>query len=170
LKPPAGVKRKKIIFLTLALVLPVGIFVFLKIFGRNEFQVPVMYENEKVEAPENCNFPYTIPYRIPDSVLRTVARNAGDSLFVFYFDPAVNTAMKRVSVEFDSALVEVIHPAEIRKKTDVTVLQQCVLLMKPGVSVALVDHNNRIRGYYNGADRDEVDRLIVEIKIILREY
>jgi hypothetical protein len=37
-------------------------------------------------------------------------------------------------------------------------------------SVALVDHKNRIRGYYDGKDRDEVDRLIVEMKIILKQY
>jgi len=43
-------------------------------------------------------------------------------------------------------------------------------LMDAGSSIALVDHLGRIRGYYRGDDRDEVDRLIVEMKIILKQY
>ncbi|EAY29048.1 SCO family protein [Microscilla marina] len=34
----------------------------------------------------------------------------------------------------------------------------------------LVDHKGRIRGYYNGVSRDEVDKLILEIKVLLQEY
>lgn len=34
----------------------------------------------------------------------------------------------------------------------------------------LVDKQGRIRGYYNGTDKKEVDRLITEIKILLEEY
>jgi len=34
----------------------------------------------------------------------------------------------------------------------------------------LVDKEGRIRGYYNGIDREEVDKLIVEIEILLAEY
>jgi protein SCO1/2 len=33
----------------------------------------------------------------------------------------------------------------------------------------LVDGKGRIRGYYSGTDPDEVDKLIKDIKIILRE-
>ena len=35
--------------------------------------------------------------------------------------------------------------------------------------VILVDGNKRIRGYYDGTDRNEVDRLITEINILLTE-
>ncbi|WP_299458888.1 SCO family protein [uncultured Microscilla sp.] len=34
----------------------------------------------------------------------------------------------------------------------------------------LVDREGRIRGYYNGVSRDEVDKLILEIKVLLQEY
>ncbi len=34
----------------------------------------------------------------------------------------------------------------------------------------LVDKERRIRGYYSGTNREEVDRLILEIKILLYEY
>jgi protein SCO1 len=36
---------KKFIFLMLTLAIPVSIFLFLKIFGNNEFEVPVFFEN-----------------------------------------------------------------------------------------------------------------------------
>jgi protein SCO1/2 len=36
--------------------------------------------------------------------------------------------------------------------------------------LVLVDKERRIRGYYNGTDEKEVDRLILETKILLHEY
>jgi len=161
---------RKIIFLFLALLLPAAVFVFLKLFGRNEFHVPVLLEQGNVAAPANCDFPYTTPYRVPDSVFTTLDKNQGDSLYVFYFDLSLNTAMDRVTVEFGDAPVQLVSPSRLPENTNVRVLKECVLLMEPGISVALVDHRNRIRGYYDGSDRDEVDRLIVEMKIILKQY
>lgn len=164
-------RRKKILFLTLALLLPVAIFIFLKIFGRNEFDVPVMHQEGKVDAPENCHFNYTTPYLIPDSISTSFKLNAADSLYVIYFEPALNVPLKRVSVEFDEASIKIISPSGLSVlKTDVNVLKECILLMKPPHSVVLIDNQNRIRGYYDGSDRDEMDRLIVEMKIILKRY
>ncbi len=34
----------------------------------------------------------------------------------------------------------------------------------------LIDREGRIRGYYNGVSRDDVDKLILEIKVLLQEY
>jgi protein SCO1 len=36
--------------------------------------------------------------------------------------------------------------------------------------VVLVDKENRIRGYYSGTNRKEIDRLITEIQILSKEY
>ena len=68
------------------------------------------------------------------------------------------------------APLRTVSPADLPKNTDVQVLRECVLLMPSETSLTLVDHRNRIRGYYDGSDLDEVDRLIVEIKVILKEY
>ena len=163
-------KGKKAILLTLALLLPVAVFIFLKIFGRNEFQVPVLHQEQNIDVPENCNFQYTSPYRVADSVIANIGLNKKDSLYVFYFDPSLNTAMKRVSVEFAGASLRIVSATDFSGDTDLSVMRQCVLLMKSPASVALLDHRNLIRGYYDGTDRDEVDRLIVEIKIILKQY
>lgn len=162
-------KGKKILLLSLALILPVFIFIFLKIFGRNEFQVPVMHQESTIAPSADCDFQYATPYRVPDSVFTTAGLTGKDSLYVFYFDPVLNTAMKRVSVEFAGAPVKVVSPDAFPRK-DHRFLRECLLLMTQGTSVALADHKHRIRGYYNGTDLEEVDRLIVEIKIILKKY
>lgn len=36
--------------------------------------------------------------------------------------------------------------------------------------VVLIDKDKRIRGYYGGTERKEIDRLITEVQILLREY
>jgi protein SCO1 len=52
---------KKTAFLILTLAIPVGIFLFLKIFGTNTFEVPVLYENGIPGCPETKG-----PFHIPD--------------------------------------------------------------------------------------------------------
>jgi hypothetical protein len=44
-----------------------------------------------------------------------------------------------------------------------------LLLQKPWTTV-LLDDQRRIRGYYDPTSREEVDRLIVELKILLKKY
>jgi len=163
-------KIRKLIFLTLALLLPVAVFVFLKIFGRNEFNVPPLHQEGEIEVPSNCNFAYTSPYSIPDSIINNLKLRTQDSLYVIYFDPSLNTAMKRVGAESRWWSVKILSASSFSRGSDLRVIRECVFLMKPPASVTLVDHRNRIRGYYDGADRDEVDRLIVEMKIILKQY
>jgi len=163
-------KGKKLVFLLGALILPVAIFIFLKIFGRNEFRVPALHEAGMIEAPANCNFHYSVPYRVADSVMVNLGLNRKDSLYVLYADPGLKTAMKRISVEFDGDPLSVISLSDLKDKMDLRILKECVLLMKPPSSVTLLDHHHRIRGYYEGTDRDEIDRLMVEIQIILNQY
>lgn len=162
--------KKKILFLILALLLPAILFLFLKMFGRNEFDVPVLYQEGIENAPATCNYHYPVPYRIADTVMAALPLNKRDSLFVFYFDPAVRPAMERIPSELRDAPIHVISASEIPPTFDKTLLRECILLMHRDTSVALVDHRNRIRGYYKGSDRDEIDRLIVEMKIILKQY
>lgn len=163
-------KGTKLLFLTLALVLPVAVFVFLKLFGKNEFDVPAMHQEGKIDAPANCDFMYATPYQVPDSVIRNLHLKKTDSLYVLYFDPSLNTPMNRIAVEFKWSPVTVVAPSSFAGGLDIEKLKECVLLMQPPASVTLLDHKNRIRGYYDGSDRDEVDRMIVEMKIILKQY
>lgn len=161
--------RKKATILFLALLFPAIIFIFLKMFGRNEFQVPVLYQEGDITAPARCAAAYPVPYAVADSLFSVLGMNRNDSLYVFYFDKALDVPMHRISVEFDGEPVKLVNPASLINPYD-GFLRECVLLMRGDTSVALVDNRNRIRGYYKGEDRDEVDRLILEMKIILKQY
>ena len=46
----------------------------------------------------------------------------------------------------------------------------CDLLLQPPWKVVLIDDDRKIRGYYDPEDRDEMDRLVVELKILLKQY
>ena len=63
-------RGKKALFLFLALALPICIFVFLKMFGRNEFDVPLLYDKGVLQKPAECNVVYNEPYTIADSIMR----------------------------------------------------------------------------------------------------
>lgn len=162
--------KKKTIFLILSLVLPVSVFLFLKIFGSNEFKVSVLHTEGSIDAPAGCPFVYKTPYRIPDSVIVSLNLNRKDSVHVFYFDPSLDVPMNRILVEFEGDPVGLVRPSGFSTAVNPVFLRDCILLAKPDSSIVLTDHRNRIRGYYDGTDRDEVDRLIVEIKIILKQY
>lgn len=160
---------KKLIFLFLALLFPITIFIFLKEFGDNEFSVPVYHEEGAVVPPTDCNFSYEAPYRVADTVMADLGMNAADSLCVVYFGDALETAMNRVTTEFRGKPVRSVAVSRV-PGMDEGFLKRCVFLMEEKTSIVLVDQHLRIRGYYNGSDRDEVDRLIVEMKIILKQY
>jgi hypothetical protein len=159
--------RKKLLYLFLALLLPVVVFLFLKSFGRNEFNVPVMHQDSIPALSSDCGYRYEVPYRIPDSVMSRIRGNSNDSLYVLYFDSSANAAIARVRTEFGADPIKVVDE---NLSEDGAVLRKCILLMDDNVSVALVDHRNRIRGYYDPHDREDMDRLIVEVKIILKKY
>jgi len=54
---------RKGLLLFLALLLPVIIFLFLHFFGKNEFEVPVLYQTQD-ELPGNCEMEYSLPYTV----------------------------------------------------------------------------------------------------------
>jgi hypothetical protein len=132
--------------------------------------VPVLHEEGVVKRFSDCNYDYAAPYRVADTVMDALPLNKQDSLYVFYFDDAVRPAMERIPSELRGAPVQVISPSAVPSALDKTLLRQCILLMQGDTSIAVVDHSRRIRGYYRGSERDEIDRLIVEMKIILKQY
>jgi len=76
--------------------------------------------------------------------------------------------VQRDSNGFGGDAIQVIDLSQ--QADEIRELRECILLMPPRTSVVLLDRQGRIRGYYDGSERDEVDRLIVEIKIIIRNY
>ncbi|HPM32209.1 MAG TPA: hypothetical protein PLJ60_17890 [Chryseolinea sp.] len=161
--------QKKSIFLFLALILPVLIFVFLKFFGRNEFAVtPLFIENDS-EIPEGC-LPVSFPYHIQDSVLRQLDFRE-DSLALVLFGESNDEAkiqINRIMDEISNDDIRMIRfPAPGEK---ILQWKKCIFFLKEPFDLVLVDRNGLIRGQYTSGDREDVDRLLMEITIILKRY
>jgi len=73
---------KKTIFLILTLAIPVSIFLFLKIFGNNEFEVPVFFE-EGIPDCANSSKPHQVPLEQLSSTNGTIGAESLDGYLIF---------------------------------------------------------------------------------------
>lgn len=184
---------KKLLFLFLALLLPVLIFLFLKTFGKNEFEVPVLF-SDSVAAPSVCNvYSYKTPYVISDSVLEEISWNSNDSLTVIVFEDEnnVNQNERRIHVtriftEFKTEPLHVVHVyrnttipnAKSDRLTTVSLagddflrIRNCAFLLSQATDAVIIDHKKRIRGQYDLTNRDDADRMIMqEMNILFKRY
>ncbi|OEK05296.1 hypothetical protein [Roseivirga misakiensis] len=188
--------RKKGVFLFLLIILPAAIFVFLKIFGRNEFTIPVYYEQGLTDS-----LPTPCLDRTPQQYIVNNEFVPQGGLKVIHFErldgPVLKTrleALERVQDVFydekDIALSTFLNGNSIQK-SDITDydkriqfldqfwtinqldstrwsnLKYCSMAMSNlDNRVVLVDGENKIRGYYNILEREETDRLILELRIL----
>jgi hypothetical protein len=162
-------KGKQLIYLFIALLLPGCIFIFLKIFGKNEFAVQPLYQTETPTIPNGCTA-VTIPYLIPDTVFRQIFPG-NDSLSIIIFDDLSaegKTQWERVGESFPT---DPIHNIQLKEKDEkARQWRSCIFFLKEPFNLVLVDNHRRIRGEYDVNDREDVDRLLTEITIILRKY
>ncbi len=183
---------KKLVFLFLALLLPVLIFLFLKSFGKNEFEVPVLF-TDSVEVSQACSsFSYATPYTLNDSILTTLAWNKTDSFTVVILMDSVkkNTHERliqagRLTTAFAQQPLSVVlvqvqpvqPPVSVLVRTvqvseyEFEVIRNCVLLLVPDQDAVVVDARHRIRGQYNLLKREDADRMIMqELNILFKRY
>jgi len=159
---------KKPILLFLALLFPACVFLFLKFFGKNEFAVPPLYTDSVPEGAKECGVTVALPYHIADHVKSSLFLSQ-DSLVLVHFGEVTTGAEKqleRVSNEYGKAIKLQRIPA-----SDSTIrLKSCVFFLKDRYDLVLVDHVGLIRGQYISDDREEVDRLLVELAILYKKY
>jgi hypothetical protein len=150
---------KKSLFLFLALVLPVSIFLFLKFFGKNKFDLPVLMK-DATEWPKDCPQPVSFPFHASSALL-----NASKSIILFLDTPSLE-AQKRLPLEVDSALVD------IRSNDLNSALNGFPDCFRAGQDfhAILFDTTGQIRGLYKKLNREEVDRIIMETKILTGKY
>ena len=161
---------KKSIYLLLALILPIGVFVFLRMFGKNEFTIPVYYEQGVTDIQPSCAYTYPVPYAIPDSIMQRIGWAADESVVLLVADTStvVNIGLKRLQEEFESTDFQLVYQSGKYASWDHW--YSCFFFLKRPWSAVLIDSEKRIRGYYAPNSREEVDRLIVEMKILLKQY
>jgi hypothetical protein len=158
-------KGKKLFLLFLALLLPSCIFIFLKFFGKNEFEVLPLFTNQLPSIKNDCNYHYTLPYQIADTTLRQMT-DGNDSLICVVFQKQEGGSLARIQEKYETEPVawKFLDPEKNSNQ------MRCIFVLEKPFNTALVDNKGRIRGQYNSADRDEMDRLLVEISILLKKY
>ena len=191
--------KKKALFLFLLLLLPILVFLFLKGFGRNEFTIPVYYEQgvgDSLDTPclDRAKHQYYVnsPF-VEDGKLKIIHFERVDgplTLFrleelervqdVFGDDPevelitSVNTSSMGVQ-EIEDYQSRVYFEDKFWKRQALDSmawarLKYCDMVMSNlDNRVVLLDKENKVRGYYNITERDETDRLILELRILKTE-
>ncbi|MBL7845444.1 MAG: hypothetical protein JNK44_16395 [Cyclobacteriaceae bacterium] len=178
-------KVLKLVLLLMALALPVLIFMFLKFFGKNEFAVEPLYQ-DGAPAVEGCIQPPKGAYVIQPELLSNLGWSEKDSLTLFYVvkQSAGAEAWGRIRENFTPEELPVlkITAAGILKDSmlneefvqvpsdSLQILKRCFLFLQEPYDLLLVDNKRRIRGHYPLHNREEIDRLIMEVEIILRKY
>ena len=162
-------KSTKALFLFLALILPVCIFLFLRFFGRNEFDVKPLFSDSPPPADPNCPA-VTVPYVIHDSV-RSQLGVENDSLVMISFnnegDIDSSSQIRRIREEVSGLPVSLLTFSGSERHL---FWKSCVFFLKGPQDMVVVDRRGRIRGQYISTDREEVDRLLTEVTIILKRY
>lgn len=200
----------KIGLLVLTLGLPVALYLFLQGFGKNQYDVPIFYQ-------EGINIDYAIcsestaPHTLPEVSWKgndghqLTTSNIRGQLSIFSFlggdcehQGAVLEEMARVANNYrndtrvgclsiiidstyDATLWESARSSYNFETNHWTLLHNddatgafltCGFNLPVSCEavnqLVLVDGQLRIRGYYTANDRQEVDRLITEIEILLR--
>lgn len=150
--------NRKLITLFLALALPVLIFLFLKFFGKNQFDLTVFHTDNSA-WPQECSPPASYPY-IPE--VQGVVSVAAGKPFVVLLTELEPEARQRLPVEMDTVAMPLVHP----HKT----ISPCLFGAPSGTAAVMIDGNGAVRGIFAALDRDETDRLIMESKILLKDY
>jgi len=193
--------------LLVTLAIPVFIWLFLKNFGQNQFELPVYYETE-VPVSQDCQqrtTPHQVPIYDPMADFEGYEKSALESqVTVSYFFPTVcDTECQMVMEQLanlqitfpDKSDFQIVVIASDDQYDDAELQQfksrygansetwKFVLIsekiyhksLKCGFflseiefehSLILTDKNAMIRGYYQGYDSDEIDRLKGELKIL----
>ena len=162
---------KKFGFLSLALILPLLVFIFLKFFGKNEFVVEPLFQIRAAKLLPDCP-EINYPYFINDSSYQFIKQEHGqDSLLIILYESkskdldasATQLARLQESIKLGNGL-------GLKKISNSNKTIECSLLLASPLDLVLVDGKKRIRGQYNSNNRDDVDRLMTELDIILKKY
>lgn len=163
---------KKALYLFLALLLPGLIFVFLKYAGRNEFAIPVFYGEGVQDTSLECGIINGAPYYLPDVICRKTGMTGKANVLLFP-SKGLDVGRLRNVLQGEQGINEVVLREAFPLAGNDSlcgVWKKCIFLVKEPRQAVLFDDERRIRGYYDLRNRDEEDRLRVELKILLKKY
>ncbi len=175
---------KKILFLIAALIIPSMVYVFLRGFGNNKFEIPVYY-SEGITI-EGC----TSDIKKAHFVNFENYDLEGAQLFFFsqwiksneFLRQCKRIKTKPYHVAFTAISDTVMHnelgnTLVVKDEAQLFKIANCALVIGQDSAISiplynqliLVDADKRIRGYYDGNDIEDMDRLDIELDILSKE-
>lgn len=185
--------RKSIIFLTL--LIPVLIAIVLKFFGSNHYDIPVYYENGIQKEDCNLNQQDQYYVAESEFGKNDLSWTNNTNLVYFNSElnsslPHIQQELPKLAIENASDLNLRIWALGDGEKIDMNNIDityiplskeqqynisRCQLIIPDNLetikgsefgTIVMIDGKGRIRGYYNGGEQEEYDRLSAEIDIL----
>lgn len=162
--------KKKVLLLLAVFLFPIALVFLFQFFSRGVYEVSPLFENGVDTVPPGCPYAYTaVPYTLPDSVMDMFMSGTHSELMLVYFDEGDEKYLQNIARIKDQLQGNSVLIKEVTSTTlQYNLLKRCIFLVSGNDLLVLIDRAGRIRGYY-GNSREEMDRLAVEINIILNE-
>ena len=152
--------------LLFALLFPVIVFLFLKFFGQNEYELSVynsscsdLIENLLSESNNNINNIKLLDVRLNDDNL--LIDNYIDKLDITNEIKVITLSDQLRNLEWLSIRADKLLIENLTTCVDNIVFDKSFIL--------LMDSKNNVRGHFYSADREEIERLDVEMDILILE-
>lgn len=160
--------------LTLVLVLPALVILFLHGFAENHFQLPYLIPLTDSSGKVSMNGKDTLFYQVPNTdgdqikIISFISKNASNQLKQQYSRveklASGDVILENiVGSETEREAIQTYRVSPLKKEKSLETIpynEQFVLLDKKGY----------IRGFYDGTNPEDVDRLTAEVKILLDIY
>ena len=158
--------NKKITYLLLALALPGLIFIFLKIFGKNHFDIPIYYKDGIPNMQKECSAIYSGQYNLSDTSLIALKYKSGKACLFVETSEMNKKEISQLRHLYSEDQLQIIPLAGIEPGR-LNRIRNCVLFLHEPWKAVLTDNRKRIRGYYAFTNLEETDRLKVELEILI---
>ncbi len=164
---------------------PLAVVIFLKYFGVNQFELPIFHKNGPEWEREWCDYndgQHFVNFPLEMNELMQPGKSA--ILVGNYFEEykSLTNTLNRIPNTFDKAILDfflIISETQIVDDLSADIIRvslsqntsrafnDCQLILANRYQFVLIDTQNRIRGYYDLSDEEEMERLIVEVKVML---
>jgi protein SCO1/2 len=160
--------------LTLVLVLPALVILFLHGFAENHFQLPYLVPLTDSAGQVSINGKDTVFYQVPGAdkgqikIISFLTENASKQLTQQY-SRVEKLASKEVILEnnvgneAEKEAIQKYRLSPLKKEKSLETIPY-------NEQFVLVDRKGFIRGFYDGTNPEDVDRLTAEVKILLDIY
>ena len=160
----------KVFILSFTLLLPVSIYLFLRFFGENKYDLPFFEKNNKLCVQFFEDKPIVNNYYLENIKILDYRISNNDII--------VNNLLNRLNQKKNINIITLSNKKQnvewLSYKFENDIILDFIkceyMKIRSNSFLVLYDKNNRIRGYYDSSDSKEYERLDVEIDILKSNY